>query len=523
MIHLLPRALRRLTFSTQEAPLNKPYPSDTPSPLGYKTALTIAGSDPSGAAGIQADLKTFSALGCYGMSVVIALTAQNTRGVTKVHPIPEKFVGEQFSRITEDIHVDAIKVGMLAEQGVIQEVSSRLCEETSLENIVVDPVMCAKSGDPLIQKEAIALLADKILPLATVLTPNIYEASLLTRGASITDKETMEKVAFDILGLGPQAVVIKGGATGKSRALLGRDCLVVKGKNAAHWLESEYTPTKNVQGTGCTFSSAIAAFLARGLNIHDAVREAKQYVTHAIIEGARYQLGSGMGSVLHFYSTWEAPNFAQQAWSQNRALYTKTLKHPFIQGLIDESLDISLFNGYIAQDFLFLNDKAKAFSILASRAEATKYGLEGYLDVRAQGDYSAAQNIFNRYNIYDINVADLQKNSVCEAYTRFLLDKATKGSFAEGLTALLPCALSYQKIGERAKPQASETHKYRLWIEAYSSVERRRRVEKFISIVDHMASEATYVERKKLHQTFSEGMEYEHYFWNSCYSSGGTS
>ena len=266
---------------------------------GYFRALTIAGSDNSGGAGIQADIKTFSALGCYGMSVITALTAQNTQGVSGIQEIPPQFVARQIMSILDDVGVDAVKIGMLFNVPVIKEVVKCL-RENKVSPVTLDPVMFAKSGDRLLREEAVEFIRKELFPLATVVTPNIPEAAALL-GRPVESPEDMERAAADLCALGPQAVVVKGGGL-STRA--SDDCLVVQG-GQAQWLRQERIDTQNVHGAGCAFSSAITAFLARSFTLEDAVRGAKRYITEAIAAGAKKKLGQGKGPVMHFYKTWE--------------------------------------------------------------------------------------------------------------------------------------------------------------------------------------------------------------------------
>ena len=265
----------------------------------YFRALTIGGSDNSGGAGIQADLKTFSALECYGMSVITALTAQNTQGVRSIQEVKPEFVEEQFNVILEDIGVDAIKIGMLFNVPIIKVIAKCLYKVNGYP-IVLDPVMFAKSGDRLLQEEAVKAIQKELFPLATVVTPNIPEAQEFL-GYSIENSESMRQAAMDLCDSGPAAVVIKGGGLSDD---FSDDCLFVKGGELL-WFKQERISTNNIHGTGCTFSSAIAAYLARSYKLEDAVREAKLYLTQSLKAGADKKLGKGQGPVLHFFNTWE--------------------------------------------------------------------------------------------------------------------------------------------------------------------------------------------------------------------------
>ena len=261
--------------------------------------LTIGGSDSSGGAGIQGDLKTFSALSCYGMSVITALTAQNTQGVQAVQGIPSKFIYSQITSIFDDIRVDAIKIGMLFNASVVKEVAKCLYDYKGLP-IVLDPVMFAKSGDRLIEKTAIEAIKKQLFPLATIVTPNIAEAAALI-GRSIQSPKEIEMATLELCSLGPEAIVIKGG---NLKTQTSDDCMISKG-NRIKWLKQKRILTQNTHGTGCTFSSAIASFLAKAYSIEDAIRLAKKYLTKALEAGSDITIGAGKGPVMHFYKTWK--------------------------------------------------------------------------------------------------------------------------------------------------------------------------------------------------------------------------
>jgi hydroxymethylpyrimidine/phosphomethylpyrimidine kinase len=258
-----------------------------------KRALTIAGSDSGGGAGIQADLKTFSALGVYGMSVLTALTAQNTIGVQAVFELPPSFVAQQIDSVVTDIGVDAVKTGMLANSEIIHVVAEKV-KEYRLPNLVVDPVMRAKSGDPLLRPEAQEALVKELLPLALVVTPNLPEAEALV-GFPVRNLEDMRRAAMAIHAMGPAWVVVKGGHLEGDTSI---DILY----NGKEWWEfsAPYINTRNTHGTGCTFASAIAAWLARGADVPEAIRLAKEYLTEALKAGAKLNIGKGHGPVHHF-------------------------------------------------------------------------------------------------------------------------------------------------------------------------------------------------------------------------------
>lgn len=263
----------------------------------YTKVLTIAGSDSGGGAGIQADLKTFAALGCYGTSVITAVTAQNTSAVTSIYEMPLRCIEDQINAVLDDIGCNAVKIGMLHSADVITLVAKCL-RRHDVQNIVLDPVMVAKSGDRLLREDAMQALKECIFPLARVVTPNLPEASdLLNR--RIEHYDDMVEAAKDLLAYGSESVVVKGGHFSGEES---SDCLITH--EGTHWFHSPRVVTRHTHGTGCTFSSAIAAYLAQSKPIPEAVQYAKDYLTKCIDAGARYQLGHGHGPVHHFFRQW---------------------------------------------------------------------------------------------------------------------------------------------------------------------------------------------------------------------------
>lgn len=268
----------------------------------YNRVLTIAGSDSGGGAGIQADLKTFSSLGCYGTSVITALTAQNTKQVTSIFPTSAQFVKEQLEAVLSDIGTDAIKIGMLFAPDIIYGISQVLKNYENIP-IVLDPVMVSKSGAPLLQKEAISALQEMLFPFTSVLTPNLPEATLLLQ-KTVATKVEMEQAAKNLSKKGPAAVVIKGGHLLPEEVFQSPDCIYVREQDCLQWCSTPRIKSRNLHGTGCTFSSAIAAYLAKGEQILPAITKAKDYLFQALLNGAEYQIGQGYGPVHHFYKFW---------------------------------------------------------------------------------------------------------------------------------------------------------------------------------------------------------------------------
>ncbi|MBI4275693.1 MAG: bifunctional hydroxymethylpyrimidine kinase/phosphomethylpyrimidine kinase [Rhizobiales bacterium] len=261
-------------------------------------AVTIAGSDSSGGAGIQADLKTFSALGVYGASVIAALTAQNTQGVAAIHDVPADFISAQMEAVFSDLEVGAVKIGMLSRPQTIETVAIGLVRHRQTK-VVLDPVMIATSGDRLLAPEAIETMRRVLIPRALLITPNLHEAAALLDAPVATNEANMREQGEKLMVLGARAVLVKGGHADGAEAV---DLLVEE--NSVARLVAGRIGTENTHGTGCTLSSAIAAGLAKGLDLAESVRLAKAYVTDAIAASDRLSIGHGHGPVHHFHAWW---------------------------------------------------------------------------------------------------------------------------------------------------------------------------------------------------------------------------
>ncbi len=268
---------------------------------GIANALTIAGSDSGGGAGIQADLKSFSASGVYGASVITALTAQNTTGVTAVHDVPADFVAAQLDAVFTDIRIDAVKIGMLSSVEVIHAVADRL-EKYAARNIVLDPVMVATTGAKLIHDDAATVLAKRLIPLADLITPNLQEAARLLDCEIANGREAMIGQGRKLLGFGADAVLMKGGHMTAETASRADDVLITAA--GERWFEAARINSRNTHGTGCSLSSAIAAWLARGTDMQGAARRAKEWLTGAILASDQLSVGQGSGPVHHFHNLW---------------------------------------------------------------------------------------------------------------------------------------------------------------------------------------------------------------------------
>ncbi len=261
-------------------------------------ALTIAGSDSGGGAGIQADLKTFSALGAYGASVLTALTAQNTRGVQAIHDVPPDFVAAQMDSVFGDLRVGATKIGMLSRPETIAAVAGGLVRHGA-RHVVLDPVMVATSGDRLIAEDAVAILRERLLPLCDCLTPNLPEAAILLGEPAAADEEAMAAQGRRLLALGARSVLMKGGHADGPESV---DVLVERDRTTR--LPARRIATRNTHGTGCTLSAALAAGLAGGMTLRQAAEAAKAYLGGALAAADTLAIGGGRGPVHHFFALW---------------------------------------------------------------------------------------------------------------------------------------------------------------------------------------------------------------------------
>lgn len=266
----------------------------------YKKVLSIAGSDSGGAAGMQADLKTISACGCYAMTVVTAVTAQNSLGVTDIHPIPLLSIEKQIRAVLDDLGTDVVKIGMLHSAEVIRLVV-KLLKEYDIRCIVADPVMVSASGDKLLQDEAICTLQTELLPIATVITPNLFEAEILT-GQTIRKQADVFQAVRKMRNTGCRSALLKAGHLNENPFY---DVLYDYKQDKEYRFKTPRIDTPNTNGTGCSFASAIAAFLAQGYALEIAVEKAHSYLHQAIVEGAKYKIGQGHGNIHHFCNWWE--------------------------------------------------------------------------------------------------------------------------------------------------------------------------------------------------------------------------
>ncbi|KAL7752953.1 trifunctional hydroxymethylpyrimidine kinase/phosphomethylpyrimidine kinase/thiaminase [Sorochytrium milnesiophthora] len=515
--------------------------------------LTIAGSDSGGGAGIQADLKTFAALGVFGMSVVTALTAQNTCGVQAVHGVPEDFVAQQFVSVRDDLGIDALKTGMLHSRDMVERVADLIAGGDAA--TVVDPVMVATSGAQLLQTDAVDALKQRLLPLATVVTPNVREAEVLT-GMRIRSLDDMKAAARALHALGARYVLVKGGhlvLDGATDQPLdgGRDGAVVvdvlwDGSSSVLFRHA-WIDTRSTHGTGCTLSAAIAACLAGGLDVLQSVHRAIAY-THAAIQHAQ-PLGQGHGPLNHHFAAAPLQSLSHVAMvledavpktllQQSSTPFVDMLKqscaqewdayvdHRFVRGLADGTLPAESFRHYLTQDYIFLVNFARCNALAAYKAHSMAditaaadivchIGRESELHVSYCREWGIGRETLAAT---DEAVANL-------AYTRFTLDRGMSGDLLDLRTALAPCLLGYGEIGMRLFNDPAtkrDGNPYWRWIANYAADDFQQACREGRELLERLAAEYAVMHSptrmQQLCKTFRTATVLEAGFWEMGWS-----
>ncbi|MDO5743752.1 MAG: bifunctional hydroxymethylpyrimidine kinase/phosphomethylpyrimidine kinase [Micrococcaceae bacterium] len=433
-----------------------------------KNILSIAGSDPSGGAGIQADLKSIAATGGYGMAAISALTAQNTQGVRSVHVPPAGFLTAQLKAVSDDIAIDAIKIGMLANARVINELGQWLAgvraADTGAPAVVLDPVMVATSGDRLLDAESDAALR-KLFAHTDVITPNIPELAVLARAEVATDWETAVTQARGVAAEYGVLVLAKGGHLESATC---RDGLIDTGGVVVS-VDSPRLHTPNTHGTGCSLSAALATCYARSGDWGSALRNAKTWLAEAISRADELSVGSGHGPINHFASLWDGVPPAQagdpmeQWWSQIAAIRTGIDELGFIRALKDGSLAREHFEDYLGQDALYLRTYARVMSRASELAP----------DTESQRFWAASASscLEEELALHRGRLAEHvpEPSATTTAYLNHL--QASANDYPVLIAAILPCFWIYQDTGSRLAAANRQDHPYGDWLATYSSVE----------------------------------------------------
>ncbi|KAG0331399.1 hypothetical protein BG000_010958 [Podila horticola] len=526
--------------------------------IPHKT-LTIAGSDSGGGAGIQADLKTFTSLQSFGTSVLTSITSQNTLKVDGIHPIPAAFVSQQLEAVLSDIGTDAIKTGMLCNAEIISAITATLQKfypgSRPVRNLVVDPVMIASSGAALLDSSAIATLINDLLPLCFILTPNVPEAEYILANAKlespmftsasgkIESLEQMKLAAQDLARLGPSIVLLKGGHLPFYKELFDSvDDLSVdleeleladlvydaRSKEFVE-LRKEFLRTSSTHGTGCTLSAAIAAELSHGLEAHEAITKATNYIQSAIRDGLT--VGQGKGCLNHFhhvvhrsiekptkYNPQPLTNYLLKACEKDWKEYTQ---HAFVQGIADGTLPKESFIHYMKQDYLFLQTYARAHGLGAFKArtmEESKAFAEIVVHIAEESqlhiDYCAKWGI-----TYEemINTPESMANV---AYTRYVLDIGMTGGLLDLGLAIAPCLIGYGEIGSRLYNDPNtvrgDANPYWEWIKNYHDSNYQNAVDRGIANLERQCNIQQPSEHrlKQMEDIFRTATRLEGSFWD---------
>ncbi|KAI9485426.1 MAG: Phosphomethylpyrimidine kinase-domain-containing protein [Benjaminiella poitrasii] len=492
-------------------------------------AMTIAGSDSGGGAGIQADIKTLTSLHVYATSVITSVTSQNTMGVDGIHDIPAEFVGKQIRAVLNDIGSDAIKIGMLSSAAIIKEVANSLSsfpEESR--NVVVDPVMISTSGSSLLAADAIQALVNHLLPITYILTPNVPEAEVLLDLApgSIKSVKDMHEAASKLAKFGPKFILLKGGhlplkVNDKEQVV---DIVYNSLDGSFHEITSDYVNTKNTHGTGCTLSAALAGELAKGVSVEIACENAIRYVKTAIAQSLD-NIGNGNGPINHFHplkwSPYQGKSFVTACKeSLPKGLWSDFIDHPFVRGIADGTLPIESFTYYLKQDYLYLQHYARAASLAAYKSNTMNtIGLNAAIVLHITKESHLHLEYCAKFGISKEDVLATPESVFNAAYTRFVLDKGASGDLLDLKAAMLPCLLGYGEIGLKLFNDPAtkrDGNPYWDWICQYAAEDYQEAVTTGLAEIEALADDliSTSTARfKDVCKTFEQATRLEIMFW----------
>ncbi|MGB4780376.1 bifunctional hydroxymethylpyrimidine kinase/phosphomethylpyrimidine kinase [Microbacterium sp.] len=478
--------------------------------------LSIAGTDPTGGAGIQADLKSIAANGGYGMAVVTALVAQNTHGVRSVHVPPVAFLAEQLDAVSDDVEIDAVKIGMLATVDVIETVTGWL-DRVRPPVVVLDPVMVATSGDRLLDADAEHALR-RLFSHADLVTPNIPELAILAdTPVAVTWDEVLAQAGEVARNRGVR-VLAKGGHLPGAHL---PDALVeaVDGTVAVTEFPGVRVETRNTHGTGCSLSSALATRIAVSGDWVAATQESKQWLTESIRHGAELAVGTGHGPVNHFAGLWArggtttAPTPAEveaEWWANIAGIRADIDTLSFVRGLGEGTLDRGVFLRYLAQDALYLRDYARVLAH-ASRLAPTS-AEQAFWAGCAEGSITGERQLHESW-LTEPALRTTEPDPVTTAYLNHLLATAARGDYRVLVAALLPCFWIYQDVGERLQRLSHPEHPYRSWLDTYADPAFAASTRTAIDTVTRRAAASDATTRSAMWNAFRLSSEHEHHFF----------
>ncbi|KAL6706591.1 ATP-dependent RNA helicase dbp2 [Coniothyrium glycines] len=502
--------------------------------MTVKRILVIAGSDSSGGAGLEADQKVIGAHGCYAMTATTALTAQNTLGVQDIHRTPPAFVKRQIDAVCEDVGVDVVKTGMLASAETIQIVANAF-RQHNVTCSVVDPVMVSTSGSQLLPLVAVSTLIKDLLPITTILTPNLPEAKLLLEVSGVdiedpTNANDVISIARSIQKLGPKWVLLKGGhlpfTKGRMVSKDEAECDIVLnvlvGEGVATLMETKYQKSRNTHGTGCSLASAIACNLAAGMSVVKAVKKANLYIEAGIKTST--DLGAGNGPINHFHSTYTLPfspgsfipylldrEDVQTPWKE----YTE---HSFVQQMGDGNLPIDKFRYYMIQDYLFLIQFARANALSAYKSSSLlDIGRSVKQVVTLQEEIKMHIEFCNEYGLSVEDIEREEEDQATTAYTRYVLDIGQSQDWMALQIALLPCLIGYGIIAKRLFEDPKtirQDNQYWKWIENYVNEDYVGAMIRGSDLIEEHAGKLSPSRVEELARIFIHATNMERGFWD---------
>lgn len=468
--------------------------------------LSIAGTDPTGGAGLQADLKSIGVFGGYGMGVVTALVAQNTHGVRAVH-VPElSFLQQQLDAVSDDVTIDAVKLGMLHSAPVIEIVDAWLAA-VKPPVVVLDPVMVATSGDRLLDGASITALR-ALCTRTDLITPNLPELALLVEDDDATTWADAIAQAQELARTHDTTVLLKGGHLPGDAV---PDAIVTP--DEVFEVSGTRIHSTNTHGTGCSLSSAMATLRALGFTWNQALVRAKSWLAGAITAGAELNVGSGDGPVDHFHELRRyvdlGTSFTADRWAANADVQRDIEACDFVAGLADGSLDRDAFRWYLAQDAVYLRDYARVLAAAAVLAPTSEEQ-----DFWAKGSVGALAEEGNLHRTH-VGSAAVEPSETTTAYLNHLLATVGRGSYAEIVAAVLPCYWVYTEVGTVFGTDVADDHAYRDWLVTYSDPDFAEATLGACVIVDRAAQRATPTERAAMARAFDGAMRHELAFFNA--------
>ncbi|NQX03907.1 bifunctional hydroxymethylpyrimidine kinase/phosphomethylpyrimidine kinase [Rathayibacter sp. VKM Ac-2856] len=475
-----------------------------PSSRAVPRVLSIAGTDPTGGAGIQADLKSIGALGGYGMAVVTALVAQNTRGVRSINLPPAAFLREQLDAVSDDVVIDAVKIGMIANAELGAVIAAWL-DDVRPPLVVVDPVMIATSGHRLLDTEAEEAVR-ALVRRADLVTPNLPELAVLAGTEPAEDWESALAQAADLARALGTAVLVKGGHLAGPSA----PDAVVTPAGEIREVPGERVETTSTHGTGCSLSSAMATLLAgRGTTpdtLGHALAEAKDWLNGALRAADALRVGEGSGPIDHFHRL-RAPAFCERMWSETQPLRAEIDALPFVTALGDGSLAREDFEWYLEQDALYLTEYARVLAVAAQRAPSTA---EQVFWAESSASALAAEAQLHRDRLGERTAT---ASSVTRGYVDHLLAVGARGGYGEIVAALLPCFWLYADIGERLAAANRPGHPYADWLVTYADPAFAVATERAVALTEAAAARATDAERAAMGDAFLRSSVFERDFF----------